>query len=151
MIGSGSGNVGQTWRQPRRQACGPEHRWHGGPLDSGAASDAVQWHLLRSQLIHLVRWPEPQHLPADLPWAQVARVCALLSRRPSVGMRVAQLLAIDPQQCQQLLLALQRQGCLQLAAVQGAAAAEPAAAAVLTPAGGFVQRLWRRLAGLAGN
>ena len=72
---------------------------------------------------------------------------------PLAGFLVGQLLGMEPALCQQILLLLWRQGCLQAIApgVLGEAAAVAPAASdptPTTPAGSFIVRLWRRLAGL---
>ena len=153
MIGSRSCRQVQGISRHRGwRACGPEHGWAGGLVQMQAADDAVQWHLLRPQLLHLVKWPQPQQMPEGLVWAQMVRVCALLARRPSVGFRLPQLLGMEASECQQAVLVLYRLGCLQVAApgaMAGSDEAGPATAPVAT--GNFMQRLWRRLAGLSGN
>lgn len=136
-----------VWR-----ACSAEHGWTTGLVDTQAAGDAVQWHLLRPQLLYLVQWPTQEQLPVGLPWPELVRVCALLSRRPSVGFRLPQLLGMDSTSCQQAVLALYRLGCLQVTAPAAAHGNDEDTLATAPAATGtFMQRLWRRLAGLSGN
>ena len=135
------------------QLCGPEHGLPGGLVAPAGTDEAGQWSLLRPQLLYLIRWPDPAGVPETLGWGNTARVCALLSRRQSAGFLVGQLLGMEPALCQQILLLLWRQGCLQAIAPGGlgeAAAVAPAASdpTPTTPAGSFIVRLWRRLAGL---
>lgn len=137
-------------RPPAWQLCGPEHGLPAGLVAQVGSDDALQWSLLRPQLLYLVRWPDPASVPASPGWGNVARVCALLGRRQSAGFLVAQLLGMEPARCQQVLLLLWRQGCLQAVApgVMAPPAAGMAEAVPVTPAGSFIVRLWRRLAGL---
>lgn len=134
------------------QACGPEHGLPTGLTAANADEDALQWALLRPQLLFLVRWPDPRQVPEAVGWGNTVRVCALLGRRQSAAFLVAQLLGMDSARCQQVLLLLWRQGCLQ--STGSGPGAAPSTAGSLsdpvptTPAGSFIVRLWRRLAGL---
>lgn len=138
------------------QLCGPEHGLPGGLAALTDSDDALQWSVLRPQLLYLVRWPDPGQVPDVVGWGNVVRVCALLSHRQSAGFLVAQLLGMESASCRSVLLLLWRQGCLQstapggqpLSAVAEVAGSDPAPS---TPAGSFVMRLWRRLAGLGNN
>lgn len=118
----------------------------------GRTDDALQWALLRPQLLYLIRWPDPLAVPPIPGWGDVVRVCALLSRRQSAGFLIAQLLGMEQARCQQVLLLLWRQGCLQSTAPGVLPAASLAGSLAdpvpSTPAGSFVVRLWRRLASL---
>lgn len=134
------------------QACGPEHGLPPGLTALGADDDALQWSLLRPQLLFLVRWPDPRQVPEAVGWGNTVRVCALLGRRQSAAFLVAQLLGMDSARCQQVLLLLWRQGCLQCTGSGPGAVPSTAGSlsdpAPTTPAGSFIVRLWRRLAGL---
>lgn len=144
-------NHGHESQRPAAwQLCGPEHGLPVAWASGVDGNDTLQWSLLRPQLLYLVRWPDPAAVPATPGWGNVARVCALLGRRQSAGFLVAQLLGMEPARCQQVLLLLWRQGCLQAVApgVMPSPAAGMAEAVPVTPAGSFIVRLWRRLAGL---
>lgn len=142
----------ERFRPAAWQACGPEHGLYTGLATVGADEDARQWAVLRPQLLFLVRWPDPRQVPEAVGWGNTVRVCALLGRRQSAAFLVAQLLGMDSARCQQVLLLLWRQGCLQ--STGNGQGAVPSTAGSLsdpaptTPAGSFIVRLWRRLAGL---
>lgn len=106
-------------------------------------------------LVQLQSWPDLPRLPEEL-LAPVARICALLWRKPTVGYLVARTLGLPPGQVAVLLRALQAFGHVEvvgecaprLELTDGAAAAsaqaEPEAASVPS----VVAKLWQRLMGL---
>lgn len=69
--------------------------------------------MLDQQLLALVSWPDLTRWP-HLEVQSLARICALLSRKPTVGFLVPRVLALPAPQTQTQLLLLYANGCLRV-------------------------------------
>lgn len=106
--------------------------------------------VIDQELLRLRRWPNLARLPPDVDVGLVARICALLGRKPTVGFLVARLLDVPHARVGPLLAGLHAARYIETA---GAAAGAPAVAA---PAGDrptagvpdrpFIALLWRLFA-----
>lgn len=101
-----------------------------------------------SQVLHLASWPSLSELPLDTA-PQITRICALLARRPSVGMVIPRMLDISSGMAYSLLKNLYANGHVYPAAgglsdqavlsdAQPVQICEPAVAS-------FFGKLWQRL------
>ena len=106
---------------------------------------------LNTQVLYLVSWPSLQHrLGNSAP--QIARICALLARRPTVGMLIPVILNLPPHIAHPLLETLYADGCIRMAgttAAPSASAPPPKAESVPSEAPvsdlSFLTRLWQHL------
>jgi hypothetical protein len=108
---------------------------------------------INTQVLHLVSWPSLQLLLGSAA-PQITRICALLARRPSVGMLIPVILNLPPHVVHPLLETLYADGYIRLA---GAASPDPAPAPAPAPKAehapsqeqaselSFVARLWHHL------
>lgn len=106
---------------------------------------------ITTQVLHLVSWPS-LHLLLGSAAPQITRICALLARRPSVGMLIPVILNLPPHVVHPLLETLYADGYIRIA---GAASLDPAPApapkAEHAPSQeqaselSFVARLWHHL------
>lgn len=106
----------------------------------------------RFSLVRLVSWPSLIHLPPDIQPA-VARLCALLARKPSAASLLPLLLELPESQVFLLIEALRLHGHLQVSAIAAesdSAAGAPAqthsgseTGAQATPS--LVAKIWQRL------
>lgn len=107
---------------------------------------------IKTQVLHLVSWPSLQHLLGSAA-PQITRICALLARRPSVGMLIPVILNIPPHVAHPLLEMLYADGYIRLAGsaaiAPSAPAPRPKAAPVSSEASAsdisFLARLWQHL------
>ena len=106
---------------------------------------------LNSQVLHLASWPSLHQLLQETT-PHMTRICALLARRPSVGMLIPLMLDMPPHIAYSLLETLHADGHIYLAgtlpvAQAGLSSAEPVPhqepATVQTLS--FLARLWQRL------
>lgn len=106
---------------------------------------------LNTQVLYLVSWPSLQHLlGSGAP--QIARICALLARRPTVGMLIPVILNLPHHIAHPLLETLYADGYIRLAgaaAVPSAPApapkAEPAPSQEPAADFSFLAKLWQHL------
>ena len=76
---------------------------------------------LQFQILRLVSWPSIPQM-SDSTASHVARICALLARKPSTGMLIPGLLGIPPETAYVLLDQLYAQGHIRPSAMSGAQA-----------------------------
>lgn len=138
---------------------------HGAPL---ARTTAEPWHAawaeagfkraepeeFRLGLVYLKSWPAIPDLPQEMA-APVARVCALLAHKPTVGFLVGRVLELPDEEARRILQVLHRFGHLEVLQRRGVPGAEgavepppagEAAIAVAPPApSAFLGRLWNKL------
>lgn len=117
--------LASSWDQPPPQGALPlEHlRWRAALHDHWIAPAAAV--PASHELLHLLAWPDLARVPAEL-LAPVARICALLWRKPTVAYLVPRVLQLTPQQGAMLLAVLRALGHV---AGNGATAPLPAAPA----------------------
>lgn len=103
---------------------------------------------LSTQVLHLASWPPLHHLLQDSA-PHLARICALLARRPSAGMLIPLMLDMPPQIAYPLLETLHAGGHIYPA---GALPGHPPALLrdeAVEPqepsAASFIAKLWQRL------
>lgn len=91
-----------------RQEAGTDdaRRWCGA---LGRARRDPDRELLKSQLFHLVSWPNLTRLPPETS-APAARICALLWRKRTAGFLIPKVLDLPPEDCLLLLHALKSLG-----------------------------------------
>jgi hypothetical protein len=119
---------------------------------AAAANTADRPHrpeLLDQDLLRLRRWPNLTRLPADVDVGLLARICALLGRKPTVGFLVARMLDMPHLRVAPLLARLHAAGCIESVRSVAPTASEPppasAPAASTLPDRRFVALLWRLL------
>lgn len=104
---------------------------------------------LNYQVLHLVSWPSVGQL-LDETAADITRICALLARRPSVGILIPVMLDLSPQLTFSLLKALYESGNICPVVVPdpgepGLPGAEPAPGREAVVATSFIGKIWQRL------
>ena len=106
---------------------------------------------LSTQVLYLVSWPSLQHLLGSAA-PQIARICALLARRPTVGMLIPVILNLPPHIAHPLLETLYADGCIRLAGpCAGPSTPAPAPGTEPEPSQesardfSFLTRLWQHL------
>jgi hypothetical protein len=107
-------------------------------------------------LAKLVSWPDLSEVPDEIA-APVARLCALLWRKPTASALIARLLGSEPAQTEALLRVLQLFGHVVVVATGIAGHAEDEAAMALEPVvagtstvsarASVISKLWQRLVG----
>lgn len=120
------------------------------PAPHVAADRPRRIELLDQELLRLRRWPSLTRLPPDVDVGLVARVCALLARKPTVGFLVARMLDVPHLRVGPLLARLHGAGCIEIVRA-GTPAANDAPATSAPPAARlpdrrFIALLWRLLA-----
>lgn len=106
---------------------------------------------INTQVLYLVSWPSLQLLLGSAA-PQITRICALLARRPSVGMLIPVILNLPPHVVHPLLETLYAHGYIRPAGTC-AAPSDPAPALQTEPAPSqeqaselsFLASLWRHL------
>lgn len=143
--------IGGADRFEKPQHKGEADRWAAVLVDSG----------LEVNLLYLVHWPEFDRIDTSS-MSLVARICALLSRKPTVGFLIAPILGVAPAQVTPILEQFQAQGLLAAYAPQAEPIentkevreeSRPAPVeknSTATPSSEekestFIARLWRRL------
>lgn len=110
-------------------------------------------HLLRDKtfqlsMVRLVAWPSLTQLPQEVVPA-VARLCALLARKPTTVFLLPQLLELPEVQVARMIQVLQLDGCTQLSGMAAAPAADTPAAVphegVRPAAPSLIGKIWQRL------
>lgn len=104
---------------------------------------------LKYQVLHLVCWPSMSQM-LDATGADIARICALLARRPSVGILIPVMLNLSPEQTFSLLKALHASGNICSVAVPDCDApdplhVEPPVCCACAADTSFIAKLWHRL------
>src|SRR5690348_7680623 len=101
-------------------------------------------------LLQLNSWPKLTQLPPPADHEMLARVCALLASKPTVGFLVPRILGAPAARVQCALDALYRDGHLRLAGpAAGVATMTGASSEIVSPPArqaSFLHRLWQRLA-----
>jgi hypothetical protein len=101
---------------------------------------------LEKALLQLSGWPPLTRLPPEADRETVARLCALLACKPTMGFMVGPLLALPLERVRPALATLYRHGCLRMlsVAVLADAAAEEGPGATVPgdlPPDAFISRL----------
>ena len=104
---------------------------------------------LSSQVLHLASWPPLHQLLQDSA-PHTARICALLARRPSVGMLIPLMLGMPTDIAYPLLEKLHANGHIYLVSAlpcdqPSLLSAESVQFHELLPVTSFLARLWQRL------
>ncbi|MCX7257186.1 MAG: hypothetical protein NTZ64_10725 [Polaromonas sp.] len=104
---------------------------------------------LNTQVLCLVSWPSLQHLLGGAA-PHITRICALLARRPSVGMLIPVILNIPPHVAHPLLEMLYADGYIRpagpaAAPLAPAPKAESAPSPDSTSDSSFLAKLWQHL------
>jgi hypothetical protein len=101
-------------------------------------------------LLQLSSWPRLTQLPAEADHEMLARVCALLACKPTVGFLVPRILDAPVERVQRSLEALYRDGHVRLVAGAAGVSATSGASSDLmslpSRQASFLRRLWQRLA-----
>ncbi|WP_343292703.1 hypothetical protein AAHN93_12605 [Vandammella animalimorsus] len=125
---------------------------------------------IRSKLLYLKQWPDFSKEYDLVRVGDIARICALLARKPTVGFLVHRSVDMPSHKVEKVLRQLQESGCVDVFqtgrdtlkaqiqtmgeifsdagdVVPDAAAPQEEAAppAMPTPAGSFLKRLWKKL------
>jgi hypothetical protein len=100
------------------------------------------------QVLHLASWPPLSHLLHETA-PHMTRICALLARRPSVGILIPVMLNIPPSVAHSLLETLHANGHIYLAGAEPPDLVEPGAESVQshesTASSTFLAKLWQHL------
>jgi len=144
-------------RQVEDPIASPGHATESGPLTLSRLQwtqvlqrlhDTPQAYDFQLSLLHLVSWPSLTHLPEDLQ-PTVARICALLARRPTTGSLLPVLLGRSEARVFPLIEALRLCGHLQAGGAHPARVTAPPEADVAPasrpPAQSLLGQLWQRL------
>ena len=104
---------------------------------------------LNTQVLYLVSWPSLQHLLGGTA-PHITRICALLARRPTVGMLIPVILNLPPHVAHPLLEMLYADGYIRSAGSAAAPSApapkaEPAPSPDSTSDISFLTKLWQHL------
>lgn len=101
---------------------------------------------LNTQILHLVSWPS-LHLLLGSSAPQITRICALLARRPSVGMLIPVILNLPPHIVHPLLETLHTKGYIRSTCSIVLSEPSPQPKIELAPTSelSFLDSLWQHL------
>lgn len=152
-LGGGRGYLGSPGDKSfESQRLFLESQWQEGVEAMTAPAEPED---IRLGLVYLTSWPDLTSVPENIA-PSVARVCALLSHKPTVGFLVPKVLDLAEDETRRILQMLQHLGHVRVlqrktaaeSPIEMAAAAEGAALAAETGRGQqhlFLGKLWKRL------